>query len=167
MTNQYEVDQANFAGRLHPSQRHIVLRGISIGVFLTAAGVVVLVLAFTTLPFRLSGLLDLIPVYALLAWGLWLTLRRVLDVTGARVVAVTGWTGEEIAVTDSQAKWHPEYGKRSLEDVSRNFRYDVRIGGGRFSIDKELFNRTSTNCTNTLFYAPRTKRVLNIARTPT
>lgn len=166
MINQYEVDQENFAGRLHPSQRRLVWRGISIGVFLIAVAVVVLVLAVATGAWAPVDFLYLIPVYLVFGWGLWLTVRRVLDVSGGRVIAVTGWTGQEIAVTNAQAKRQPDYGKRRLADVSRSVSYAVRIDGRRFSVDKDIFDRTPTNCANTAFLAPRTKRVLNIARTP-
>lgn len=167
MINQYEVDQENFAGRLHPAQRHLVLRGLSIGLVMTAAAIVVLVLAVLTVGLVPVDFLLLIPVYALLVWGLWLAVRRLLDLRDGRVVAITGWTGREIAINTGAIKVNRDYGKRALKELSNTTTYWVRIGDRSFEVNGQLFERTSANCTNTIFLAPRTKRVLNIARTPT
>ncbi|WP_236789960.1 hypothetical protein [Amycolatopsis sp. GM8] len=132
--------------------------------FLAAAAIVVLVLALTTLPVDVSGLPYLLPEVALLVWGLWLTLRRVLDVTDGRVVAITGWTGPDVG---EQIHSPADYGKRIMIVNGQANNYQVRIGDRRFQIDKDIYQRTPPNSTNAAFLTPRTKRVVNIARTAT
>ncbi|TNC28475.1 hypothetical protein [Amycolatopsis alkalitolerans] len=100
---------------------------------------------------------------ALLAWGLWLAMRRILDVTGGQVVAITGWTGEDFG---EQYGPQPECGKQMVHSQGAVRACRVRIGDRQFDVDKAMYDRTPANCTNTAFLTPRTKRILNIARTP-
>jgi hypothetical protein len=167
MINQYELDQENFAGRLHRSQRRRVIAGIIPGLLVLIGGLVVIVLAVVTVPDASpASLLYLIPVFAAVAFGLWIVGRRVLELGAGRVTAFSGWTGQEISIYDSETRSHPDYGKRALADVGRGTTYSFKIDEREFRVDRELYERIQPECNNTAFLMPRTKRVVNVARTP-
>jgi hypothetical protein len=169
MVDQFEVDQANFAGRLHPSQRAKVLGGaLPGGVLMLVVATAIMVFLFTATASRFEAvyLAYMIPVYVLFLGGLWIVVRRVRDLSGGRVVAVTGWSGPEVPAVGGITSRDDNYGKKTLYDAAHQPFYRVRVGERQFQVDKKLYDRTPVNCTNTAFFTSCTKRILNVARTP-
>lgn len=170
MADQSEVDRANFAGRLHPSQRAKVVGGVlpaGILMMLVAVAIMVFLFSATADRFEAVYLAYLIPVYVLFLGGLWLAVRRTRDLTSGTVVAVTGWSGPEVPFRDNITdRGTDDYGKKMFRDAGNQTFYRVRVGERQFVVDKDLYERTPVNCTNTAFFTAHTNRVLNVARTP-
>lgn len=168
MIDQFEVDRTNLAGRLHPSQRSRVVGGaLPGGILMTVVALAILVLIFAAGPFEAVFLAYLIPVYALLAGGLWLVVRRARDLAGGTVVAYTGWTGQEVPLRGVIADRSVQtYGKKVFRGAGNSVFYRVQVGDRIFQVDERLYARTQPNCTNTVFLTSNTHRVLNIVRTP-
>jgi len=164
MVDQFEVDRANFAGRLHPSQRGKVLDNLWIGVFLVVAGVVILAIAPKD-----SGAMFfayMLPVIVMLGFGLWMSVRRLLDVSQGKLVPFTGWTQDGGVHRGRQGP--QEYPIVVYTSLSRgaNTVYNVRVGGQVFRIKKELYTRIQPGRNNTAFLTPHTKQLINVAPTP-
>jgi hypothetical protein len=164
MVDQFEVDRTNFAGRLHPSQRGKVLNNLWIGVFMVAAGVVILAIAPKD-----SGAIFfvyMLPVIVMLAFGVVMCVRRLLDVSQGKLVPFTGWTHDGGARRGR--KDMPQYPIVRYTSLTRggNTLYNVRVGDRGFGVKKELYARIQPERNNTAFLSPRTKQLINVAPTP-
>jgi hypothetical protein len=159
------VDRANFAGRLHPSQRGKVLNNLWLGLFLVVAGVFVLAIA----PHGLgaSFVLYMSPVILMLAFGLWMCIGRFLELFQGKLVAFTGWAHDDGLHRGRQPM--PEYPivRYTTRTNGGTIQYNLRVGDRGFSmIDRELYARIQPERNNTAFLTPRTKRLINVAPTP-
>jgi hypothetical protein len=165
MVNQEEVDRANFAGRLHPSQRGKVLHNLWVGIFMVAAGIFVLAIA----PKSIGAVffVYLSPVIVMLAFGLWMCARRFSDLFGGKLVLFTGWTHAD---GPHRGRWKlPDYPivTYTTRTNGGTTQYNVRIGDRGFgTIDKNLYARIQPERNNTAFMTPRTKQLINVAPTP-
>lgn len=171
MVDQFEVDQANLAGRLHPSQRATVVGGVlPFGILFVLIAVAIMAFLFGTAiandMFEPIYLVYMIPVYVLFLGGLRMAVRRTRDLVSGKVVAVTGWSGPELPPGGGDASSKDNYGKKTFHDAAAQKFYRVQIGERRFEVDKKLYDRTAVNCMNTAFFTSCTHRILNIARTP-
>jgi hypothetical protein len=166
MVNQDEVDRANFAGRLHPSQRGKVLDGAFwAGAFLIVAAVGVLAIA----PKGAGAVffVYLSPVILLLAFGLWLCARRLLDLFQGKLVLFTGWTHDDGRHVGRQHTAQYPIVVYTTRSNGGTTHYNVRVGDRTFGmIDKKLNSRIQAERNNTVFMTPRTKQLVNVAPTP-
>ncbi|MEV4604512.1 hypothetical protein AB0K15_45040 [Amycolatopsis sp. NPDC049253] len=160
-----EVAAANLAGRLHPSQRRLVLNftfwlSLAVGVLTT---VFCVVLATTTHVFEGTqraesfGALPFLVVLAVVC--LVLCARRYRDLHKPLVV-VTGWTHDfgSSPITDA----YP-IGLRFEAGTTHTLqRCEVRVGGKTYSTDLETWEKIKPERNNTLCLYPKTKLIINV-----
>ncbi|WP_326837634.1 hypothetical protein VSH64_22565 [Amycolatopsis rhabdoformis] len=160
-----EVAAANLAGRLHPSQRRIVLN-FTFWLCLVVGGiaaVVCVVLPTATNVFegpnraQSIGTYPFIVVLALVCLGL--CVRRYRDLHKPLTV-VTGWAHDfgRSPITDA----YP-IGLRFEKGTTHTMqRCEVRVGGKTYNTDLETWQKIKPERNNTLCLYPKTKLVINV-----
>lgn len=162
--NQDEVNRTNFAGRLHPSQRKLVLNNFGPGLFLVIAGVVVLAIAPASGDGRLW--LYMSPVFLMIALGLWVCGRRLLELREGRLLSITGWTHGAGRVLQNKLVFGYPIIVYTSVGMRMTDQYRVKIDSRSYEISKKLYSRIQPERNNTVFFTPRTKRIINVAPTP-
>ncbi|MFF4595814.1 hypothetical protein ACQPXB_34515 [Amycolatopsis sp. CA-161197] len=160
-----EIATANLAGRLHPSQRRIVLDFtfwlcLVVGVI---AALLCVVLPTATNVFegpQRAESLGAFPFIVLLALVcLVLCARRYRDLHRPLVV-VSGWTHDfgRSPTTDA----YPIGLFHSPGSTHTMARWEVRVGGKTYSTDRETWEKIKPERNNTLCLYPKTKLIINV-----
>jgi hypothetical protein len=158
---QAEVELANRNGRLHPAQRGKLLDLTFWAAAVVAiAGLVVAVLIALAADTAGEVLGTVVPILALTAWFAYVCWRRLADVGGGRLLAVTGWTHDfdTARLTDEYpiGLRHSPAGFKSIETFS------LRAGGRTYPLERKLRERIRPDQVNTVLIAPRTKLLINV-----
>ena len=170
VAEQAEVELANKQGRLHPSQRKLVLDlNFWLPVLLAIAGIVALVvipvgaLAGTagTGVSAAGALGPMVPILALVVWFAFVSGRRLADVRDGRLVAITGWTHDF-----GRQRPDREYPVMLFTRLSRgmNEYYFLKAGGKEFPLYRgtHLRERIQPERNNTVLVTPRSKILINV-----
>ncbi|WAL68434.1 hypothetical protein ORV05_11895 [Amycolatopsis cynarae] len=163
MGDRFAINEANFAGRLHPSQRRRVLENVPIGLFLFGAGVYVLTLQSRVLVDAYREHMksvekvwfSFLPVLVLVFGGLWIAARRLLEAWMGRVVTVTGPVQRRMYNKVTPAS-------QRLALIKGASSYSVKIGDKWYNADRTLYNLAVPGRINTGFVTPWTKRLMNV-----
>lgn len=150
------MDKANLAGRLHPSQRRQVLHGTFAGFAFLVLGVVCCALAPIS-PGPVAAPLAF--AILLLAAGLWLAGRPVLEILLGKVAPVEGWTTVE--ARDAEQITYATAGGGSPNMRTRRADYLLNVGARTFKVDRDVYALARPDQKNTVFLLPLTKRVVN------
>jgi hypothetical protein len=163
VVDQDEVDRANFAGRLHPSQRKIVMEGAGPGYFLIVFGC--LICGFVPLSDHKSSStaaavgMPLFLAAAFVLGGLVLVVRRLLHALRGQVRMTSGWSTIE-------ARDQPSIKVRANYDPRKQRAdYIVNVGAHTFHVDRELYVRVQPDQDNTAFISTFKERIVNVAAT--
>ncbi|MEV6897556.1 hypothetical protein [Amycolatopsis sp. NPDC051372] len=163
-----EVAAANLAGRLHPSQRHIVL---NFGFWLCLVVGGIAAVACVVLPTATNvfegpqraesiGAYPFIVLLALVCLGL--CARRYRDLHKPLAV-VTGWSHDFGSSPTTDA--YP-IGLRFVAGSARTLaRWEVRVGGKTYLTDRETWEKIKPEQNNTLCLYPKTKLIINVIPT--
>lgn len=163
--DQCEVNQANFAGRLHPSQRRRVLENFLVGLFLLAAGAYVSgLLLSNTLASRGQGFdpwrgfwISAVPMSLLMFSGLWIAGRRLGEVLMGRVIAVAGPAEVRTHSKVATVSWN-----MAPKNLKRAPRYLIKIGDRWYEANRSLYVLAVPGRRNVGFLTPWTKRLVNV-----
>ncbi|RSM34433.1 hypothetical protein DMA12_48330 [Amycolatopsis balhimycina DSM 5908] len=163
VAEQAEVELANKQGRLHPSQRKLVLDlNFWLPALLVVAGIVVLVVIPVAAPAGTAGALGpMVPILALVVWFAFVSGRRLADVRDGQLVAVTGWTHDF-----GRARPDRDYPIMLYTRLSRgaNEQYFLKAGGKEFRVYQlmHLRERIQPERNNTVLMTPRSKLLINV-----
>jgi hypothetical protein len=170
VAEQAEVELANKQGRLHPSQRKLVLDlNFWLPALLVAAGIVALVVIPVAALAGTAGtgvsaagaLGPMVPILALVGWFAFVSGRRLADVRDGRLVAVTGWTHDF-----GRARPDRDYPIMLYTRLSRgaNEQYFLKAGGKEFRVYQlmHLRERIQPERNNTVYVTPRSKLLINV-----
>ncbi len=161
MIEQAEVELANRNGQLHPAQRGKLLDlNFWAAAVVAVAGVVVAVLIATVADTAGEVLGTVVPILALTAWFAYICWRRLADVSGGRLLSVTGWTHDfdTARLTDEYpiGLHHSPAGFKSIETFS------LRAGGRTYPLERKLRERIRPDRVNTVLVTPRSKLLINV-----
>jgi hypothetical protein len=164
MVDQAEVDRTNFAGKLHPSQRKIVMEGAGAGYFLLVFGCLIGGLVPLSdhkgLPTAAAVGMPLSLASAFVLGGLILVVRRRFHVLRGKVRMTSGWTSIEARDQPQKNLTGPTLNPRKL-----GADYIVNIGAQTFHLTRDLYVRVQPDQDNTAFISTFRQRVVNIAPT--
>ena len=168
---QAEVELANRNGRLHRSQRGLVLDfNFWVAAILVVAGIVALVvIPATTITTGdggklagagvLASLGPMVPILALVLWFAYVCRKRLADVRGP-LVAISGWThdfGRERATDQYPIGLHGSpSGYKTAESHS------VRAGGRTYVLERRFWGRIEGERTNTVYVTSRSHILVNV-----
>lgn len=155
MAAQDEVDRANFAGRLHPSQRRLVTAGTGFGKFLLV--LFVLGAVFELFSSHGTDAWGWFAAVVLLFGGLWIVGRPLLEVLLGTVRSAHGWTNLDVDVQQRSGSSAGTRGRVS---------YKVNLGTRTFDVSRDLYVTVQGGQDNTAFFTPITHRVVNVTPTP-
>lgn len=164
-----DVEQANFAGRLHASQRKLVLKSLPIEYGAIVGGVVYMALGKTAAEERIARYgnylpgLDLINLFLgvlILLIGLWAVLPRVLEVLLGRVRMVHGRLESRDLYTGKERQ-----GLTTRKSYNAQSRYRANIGIWSLPVDPRIPISAHGGQEVTVFFTPIRGRVVGVSAT--